>query len=77
MQFSFNCQCCFHDNRVFVATSSEKASITGMDGSREGRGTGGRDPPPPEKSQKYRVFFSNTGSAFNVGLSLTCQRNAI
>ena len=47
--------------------------------------TAGPDPPPPEKSQKYRVF-SNTGPlknhkatkpAFNVGLSSARQRNAI
>ena len=43
---------------------------------------------PPEKSQKYSVFFSNTGPdplknrkatkpTFNVGPSLARQRNAL
>ena len=50
-------------------------------------GTGGLHP-PPEKSQKYKGFLSNTGPdplknhkaakpAFNVGPPLACQRNAI
>ena len=61
-----------------------------MGGSRGGggdRGSWGPDPPPPEKSQKYRVslqywspspkIHKATKQAFNVGPSSAPQRNAI
>ena len=53
----------------------------------EGGGTGGPDPPPPEKSQKYRVSLQywsrslknhkDTKPAFTVGPSSARQRNTI
>ena len=59
-----------------------------MGGFRVGQGVRPIPPPPPEKSQKYRVFLCNTGPdppknhkatkpAFYVEPSSASQRNAI